>query len=342
MWRLVRCLILLLALAPAANGQRKHADSLRGHAPGGDSLRAGSGHISLYADTLVARFAFDRSIVRPADSAALVQLVRQPAQISARPAQSSVPPAQASAKSGQDSVPRVQISARPGQSPGKAGHPADSILVIGHADTTGSNTYNQRLSLRRALAIKNILTLAQVVPVRLEARGESEPLPGDDSLSRRVEIIVYYHGIDTPVIAAAPHIDSPKALPDDEPDTTFGLDNINFIANTPTLTDASREALPLSIPYLRSLSIDRYLEIDGFCNSPGPLLPKTDVLFVLSIKRAKYIYEYLIAQGFDSTHLSYRGMGNASPINAHPTTAAEMDKNMRVEIRVFRKPPPQH
>ena len=271
----VRCLILLLALAPAANAQRQRAD------------------------TLVTHFAFDRSIVRPVDSAALAQL---------------------------------------------AGHPADSILIIGNTDTTGSNAYNQRLSLRRALAIKNALpqTLLPSVPLRLEARGKSAPLPGDDSLSRRAEIIVYYHLADTPMIAAAqPHIDSPAVRPDDEPDTTFGLDNINFVANTPILTDAARDALPRNIPYLRSLSLTRYLEIDGFCNSPGPPLPKTDVLFILSIRRAKYIYDYLVEQGFDSTHLSYRGMGNASPINAHPTTAAEMDKNMRVEIRVFRKPPKQ-
>lgn len=280
MWSLVRCLILLLALASAANAQRRQAD------------------------TLVTHFAFDRSIVRQADSSALSRL---------------------------------------------AGHPADSILIIGNTDTTGSIAYNQRLSLRRALAIKNTLPPslragaethgAPEVPVRLEARGESDPLPGDDSLSRRVEVIIYYHLADTPVIAAAPRIDTPAARPDDEPDTTFGLDNINFIANTPNLTDASRLALPGNIPYLRSLSANRYLEILGFCNSPGPPLPKTDVLFILSIRRAKFIYDYLVDQGFDSTHLSYRGMGNASPINAHPTTAAEMDKNMRVEIRVFRKPP---
>ena len=262
----------MLALAPAAKAQRQRAD------------------------TLVTHFAFDRSLVRPADSSALTRL---------------------------------------------AGHPADSVLIIGNTDTSGSVAYNQRLSLRRALAIKNIIakTVASPPPVRLEARGESNPLPGDDSLSRRTEIIMSYHVADTTVIAAAPHADTPAARPDDEPDTTFGLDNINFIANTPTLTDASREALPRSIPYLRTLSENRYLEIDGFCNSPGPLLPKNDVLFILSIRRAKFIYDYLIEQGFDSTHLSYRGMGNASPINAHPTSAAEMDKNMRVEIRVFRKPP---
>lgn len=215
---------------------------------------------------------------------------------------------------------------------------ADSILLVGYTDTAGSDHYNDRLSYRRAIAARTAIknSLSPALPVRLEARGETHPLPGNDSLSRRVELIVYYHVRDTPVVA---RIDTPQTRPDNEPDTAFGLENINFIANTPTLTDASRAALPNSVAYLRNFS-DRYLEIDGFCNQPGRLLSEKDPLFILSVKRAKFIYDYLIQQGFDSTHLRYKGLGNANPLNAHPTTAHEMDQNMRVEIKVFRKPQP--
>jgi outer membrane protein OmpA-like peptidoglycan-associated protein len=270
-------------------------------------------------DTLVLHFAFDRSFVRPADSITLEN-----------------------AHSG-----------------------ADSILILGYTDTVGSDAYNLQLSYRRALAAQTALlqllskaasthpqppdqpqpsTQPQTPvqpqpPVRLQARGKTDPLPGDDSLSRRVEVILYFHIKDTPIIAKTPPVDTPRARPDDEPDTTFGLDNINFIANTPILTDAAREALPSSVTYLRNFR-DHYMEIDGFCNQPGPPLEAKDPLFILSIKRAKFIYDYLIQQGFDSTHLRYIGMGNTNPVNAHPTTAHEMDQNMRVEIRVFRKPPP--
>lgn len=251
-------------------------------------------------DTLVVHFAFDRSTIRPADSAAL-------------------------------------RNTRPN---------TDSILLIGYTDTVGTNNYNLRLSLLRAKAVYAVIlrTLAaaqtrtsgqQQPPMRLEARGESNNLPGDDSLSRRVEVIVFYQVKDTPVITQAP----PVAHPDDEPDTTFGLDNINFIANTPILTDAARKALPGSVAFLRRFA-SRYLEIDGYCNSPGAPLEPKDPLFILSIQRAKFIYDYLIQQGFDSTHLRYKGLGNKSPVIAHPTTREESDKNMRVEIRVFHKPPP--
>lgn len=219
----------------------------------------------------------------------------------------------------------------------------DSISIIGHTDTKGSVAYNRQLSIRRALSTQTALqaylsTDPQTSPaIHIEGRGKSEPLPGDDSLSRRVVVIVYYHDKPAPLVA---RVDSPPPPihPEGEPDTTLSLDNINFVANTPVLTDAAREAMPNTIRNLRTYS-DRYLEIDGFCNAPGPPLPPKDPLFKLSVQRAKYIYDLLIQSGFDSTRLRYKGLGNTRSVNPHPTTTAEMDQNMRVEIKVFRKPP---
>jgi outer membrane protein OmpA-like peptidoglycan-associated protein len=213
---------------------------------------------------------------------------------------------------------------------------ADSILVIGYTDTVGTESYNLRLSGRRANAVA--MYVARFFPgerkiIRIEAHGEAEAIPGDDSLSRRAVVIVFTHAEPAPPLPP----DTPYHA-EGEPDTTIALHNINFVANTAILTDAARLTLPQSVPMLRQLG-DRYLEIDGYCNQPGPLLPKTDPLFILSVQRAKYIYDYLIAQGFDSTHLSYKGMGNGSPKNEHPITKADMDENMRVEIRVFRTAP---
>ena len=139
--------------------------------------------------------------------------------------------------------------------------------------------------------------------------------------------------------AAIVHVDTPQRVKvPGEPDTVLTLNHINFIANKAELTEAAWDALPSNVANLRHFS-DRYLEIDGYCNQPGPPLAKTDVLFILSVNRAKYIYHYLITQGFDPSHLSYKGLGNASPVNAHPTTTSEMDQNMRVEVKVFRDPP---
>src|ERR1700722_19090885 len=67
----------------------------------------------------------------------------------------------------------------------------DSTLLLGYTDTTGSNAYNDKLSYRRALAAKALLQ--PQIPPRLEGRGEADPLPGADSLSRRTLLIIYYH-----------------------------------------------------------------------------------------------------------------------------------------------------
>jgi len=277
---LLRYLTLFLVTARLATTQQATAQTFR-------------------ADTLVMHFGFDRSDIRPADSAAVTGYFQDTA------------------------------------------HAAmDSVHIIAYTDTTGSEHYNARLSQRRALSV--VALAGGYVPAaclrslaQVEARGEADPLPGDDSLSRRALLIVYYQVKPAHII----HVDTPQHIKaPGEPDTVITLNHINFIANKAELTEAALDAMPSNVSYLLAFR-NRYLEIDGFCNQPGPPLAKTDPLFILSVNRAKYIYNYLITQGFDSTHLWYKGLGNASPVNAHPTTTHEMDQNMRVEIKVFSDPP---
>ena len=73
-----------------------------------------------------------------------------------------------------------------------------NFRIIGHTDSDGDAGYNQVLSEKRALSVKNYLVeKLRIHPDRLEAsgRGESEPLVPNDSPSnkqqnRRVEIRV--------------------------------------------------------------------------------------------------------------------------------------------------------
>lgn len=246
-------------------------------------------------DTFVLHFTFDHSEVRPVDTPALRRFLNQ--------------------------------------------HPIDSIAITGYTDTVGTEEYNQRLSLRRADAVgalfRQWLGADSLLLTRIEARGETEPLPGDDSESRRVTIVCWHQPPPPPPPVVA-QVDTPRNL--NEPDTVLRLDDIRFYANTTNLTEAAEQLLPRHINYLLTLK-DRYLEIDGYCNSPGPLLKTTDPLYVLSVRRAKFIYDRLIEQGFNPDRVIYKGKGNANPRNAHPTTRDEMDTNMRVEIQVFRVRP---
>ena len=73
------------------------------------------------------------------------------------------------------------------------------VLVVGHTDSVGQEEYNQQLSLKRAEGIRDRLVEAGIQPARIEyaARGESEPLEGEDTdearaKNRRVELFYFY------------------------------------------------------------------------------------------------------------------------------------------------------
>lgn len=55
----------------------------------------------------------------------------------------------------------------------------DRVLVTGHTDRLGSDSYNMKLSRRRAESVRNYLLDSQVVDtnhIEVDARGESEPV----------------------------------------------------------------------------------------------------------------------------------------------------------------------
>ena len=67
------------------------------------------------------------------------------------------------------------------------------VVIVGHADASGSEQYNQVLSERRAATVRTYLTSRfGIAADRLEAQGEGEtdPLAGTDpyaAKNRRVE-----------------------------------------------------------------------------------------------------------------------------------------------------------
>ena len=76
------------------------------------------------------------------------------------------------------------------------------LTIVGHTDSTGSETYNQSLSERRAQAVQQHFAQKGVIPQRLQSygKGESQPVATNATESgkranRRVEIFI------TPVVA---------------------------------------------------------------------------------------------------------------------------------------------
>lgn len=77
-------------------------------------------------------------------------------------------------------------------------YPNSSLLIVGHTDAVGSDSYNQSLSERRATSTVSYLIGQGVSSSRLRAMGlgESEPVAPNDSdmnmaKNRRVEVAIY-------------------------------------------------------------------------------------------------------------------------------------------------------
>jgi outer membrane protein OmpA-like peptidoglycan-associated protein len=225
----------------------------------------------------------------------------------------------------------------------------DSLYIFGFTDTVGAVAYNMRLSLSRAQSTARCVKRFTSIPFRIFAKGEEDPIAGDDSLSRRV-LIITSHFPRTTEQGQVVGIGQQSSIPAlrssfdtmtptvQQPDTIISLANVNFIEDTPNLTAASRMALPAYIQFLRRFKAE-FLEIDGYCNSTTPITSTTDPLYILSVKRAKLFFDFLVDDGFDSTRLSYKGMGNAFPKNSNPANNDEARANMRVEVRIYRKAP---
>lgn len=76
-------------------------------------------------------------------------------------------------------------------------YPETRILVEGHTDSSGAETYNQKLSEQRAQAVKNAIVSRGVAESRIETMGfgESKPYASNETqagrqLNRRVNVVI--------------------------------------------------------------------------------------------------------------------------------------------------------
>ena len=74
--------------------------------------------------------------------------------------------------------------------------PSLRILAIGHADATGTGTYNRTLSEMRAMRVREYLILSGVDETRVEAQGSGEDWPAEPNahhagraLNRRTQLV---------------------------------------------------------------------------------------------------------------------------------------------------------
>ena len=71
-------------------------------------------------------------------------------------------------------------------------YPQTMIRVEGHTDSTGTESYNQTLSEKRARSVSSALLQQGVNSRRIESvgYGETQPISSNDALNRRVRIVI--------------------------------------------------------------------------------------------------------------------------------------------------------
>jgi len=71
-------------------------------------------------------------------------------------------------------------------------YPQTTITVAGHTDASGPEDYNQKLSEKRAMSVKNALVQRGVDPARMMTigYGEAQPISSEPAMNRRVEIVI--------------------------------------------------------------------------------------------------------------------------------------------------------
>lgn len=104
---------------------------------------------------------------------------------------------------------------------------------------------------------------------------------------------------------------------------------ILFATNSSTLSDASKSALRNFATSLKQ-NPDTDIKIIGYTDNTG----KVDYNQLLSEKRAKSVYDYLMMQGVSSDRMTYEGRGVHDPVASNDTPEGRA-LNRRVEIVIL-------
>jgi outer membrane protein OmpA-like peptidoglycan-associated protein len=110
---------------------------------------------------------------------------------------------------------------------------------------------------------------------------------------------------------------------------TFAVNSVQFYGGSATLLPGAFPVLDGLVEQLKN-NPNLEISIEGhICCYP------TDEEN-LSEKRAKTVFNYLVAKSIDTSRLTYRGFGHTRPLTEE-RTAEEQQQNRRVEIRITKK-----
>jgi len=110
------------------------------------------------------------------------------------------------------------------------------------------------------------------------------------------------------------------------------LYNVRFAPGKTSITNLSSNVDIINV--MKALDSDPNLkiEIGGYTDNSGG----HDANVQLSRERAKYIYDYLIKQGYSADRISYQGYGPKNPIYSNKYKSTR-EGNRRIEVKVIEK-----
>jgi OOP family OmpA-OmpF porin len=192
-------------------------------------------------------------------------------------------------------------------------HPMVVVEIGGYTDSTGSVVFNQRLSERRAMSVRNYMVLNGVTPDRLIPVGYGETnfvatndTPEGRQQNRRVEF---------------------KFLGED----ALGLPLLHFKLGKSELTDQSMSDLNGIADKLKANPNVR-VQVAAYTDSSG----SAELNKRLSLKRAAMVKDALVEKGVAAENLKPVGRGATNFLTTNATKEGR-NMNRRVEFTIFWK-----
>jgi len=231
-----------------------------------------------------------------------------------------------------------------------------SVTIIGYADYLGSEAYNKGLSMKRAENVKSYLVKYGINPDDIKlciGKGKVDREGMTDKagyqIDRRVDIVMNNRTKkkphpdkvkpggtprkDTTNRVYVTNIDEMKTL---KPGSVFQLNNVYFPADRHIMKPESNATLEKLYVVLHD-NPRLKISIEGHVCCIRDAADALDIDTqepILSINRARAIYQYLVLKGIDPKRLTYRGFGRSHPVIQNELTEEDAEKNRRVEIRV--------
>ena len=209
------------------------------------------------------------------------------------------------------------------------------ITISGYCDSTGTHTGNISLSLDRAEQVYQYLKSKGIDSSLMTKNGYAEAPDNSSEESRarnrRVEVAVATgaKAVATPSPKAPPILDTATFSKEIEVGKTFLLKNLNFLGNRAVLLP---ECVPMMGVLFQVMQQHPTLKVE----IGGHVSCRNDTL--LSMARAKFVYNYLVHKGIDSTRMTYKGYGHTKPLVPDDCYSEALGRqNRRVEIKVLKK-----